>query len=612
MVGQTVGKYRIQDRVGRGGMGTVYRAIDETLHREVAIKVLNTELNDPGVARRFRSEAVTVARLNHPGIAMVYELVQHEGQWLMVMEFVQGETLENYLARKGILPVEDAASICMRVLDALAHAHGVGVIHRDLKPANIMVTGSGAVKITDFGIARVVGTEHLTSAGFMIGTPAYMAPEQVLGQEIDARADLYSMGVVLFHLTTGKLPFKGDTPMQIAQSRLHDQPTPVRSVRQELPAWLGQVLDIALSRAADRRYQTAPLFKDALQRGLENRVPQAAVPSADVPSDFLATAAPNSLPIPAPAPAVARSASPPASPRPSAEPTMIASTADTTKVDRPAPSKALFAALALVVVVLLAGAGWWMMRSRAPEAVPPADLATQPESSPGSEPSGQDAPVVSEPLAPLTTETVPAAPTREGAASGAPSPDAPVPSAPGVPAIATPGSAAAAPPPGATGSRANTTPGSTSASPATGTAGARGRGRANAAAEPHTAFQNLRVLVVKGRNSQEQDSVLHFYGGNISIVVDKGTTTLAAIPYKDLRAATYVRAKDPKWNATLAAPPANLDVPGGIFRSARHWLVLQSAQTFIIVRLNDSDFQGILDTVNARTGVKVEQPASGG
>ena len=270
MIGQNIGKYRVLDRIGRGGMGTVYRAIDETLHRDVAIKVLNTELNDPSVARRFRAEAVTVARLNHPGIATVYELFQHEGQWLMVMEFVRGETLEALVTRKGSLPHPEAVDLCMQALAALAHAHSLGVVHRDLKPANIMFTESGTVKVMDFGIARVVGTEHLTSAGFMMGTPAYMAPEQVLGEDIDARADLYAMGVVLYHLLTGKLPFKGHTPFEMAQSRLRDQPTPVRSVRAELPPWLETVLAMAIHREPQRRFQSAPTFREALRRGLAN------------------------------------------------------------------------------------------------------------------------------------------------------------------------------------------------------------------------------------------------------------------------------------------------------------------------------------------------------
>src|SRR4249920_2012669 len=200
MVGQNIGKYRVLDRVGRGGMGTVYRAVDEILHREVAIKVLNSELNDPEIAKRFRAEAVTVARLSHPGIATIYELFQHDGQWLMVMEFVRGETLENMVARMGALSAQRSAELAMQALAALAHAHSMGVVHRDLKPANLMITENGAVKVMDFGIARVSGSEHLTNAGFMMGTPAYMAPEQVMGAEVDLRADLYAMGVVFYRL----------------------------------------------------------------------------------------------------------------------------------------------------------------------------------------------------------------------------------------------------------------------------------------------------------------------------------------------------------------------------------------------------------------------------
>src|SRR4030095_1883566 len=141
----------------------------------------------------------------------IYELFEHDGQWLMVMEFVRGETLENMVARMGALSAQRAAEFCMQSLAALAHAHSMGVVHRDLKPANLMVTENGSLKVMHFGIARVSGGEHLTNAGFMMGTPAYMAPEQVRGGDIDARADLYSMGVVFYRLTTAKLPFKGDT-----------------------------------------------------------------------------------------------------------------------------------------------------------------------------------------------------------------------------------------------------------------------------------------------------------------------------------------------------------------------------------------------------------------
>ncbi len=288
MVGSTIGKYHVLDRIGRGGMGTVYRAVDETLHREVAIKVLNAELNDPEVARRFHAEAVTVARLSHPGIATIFELFQHDGQWMMVMEFVRGETLEHYVERMGALSPQRAAELCMQTLTALAHAHSMGVIHRDLKLANLMITESGAVKIMDFGIARVSGSEHLTSAGFMMGTPAYMAPEQVLGQEIDARADLYALGVVFYRLTTAKLPFKGDTPFAMAQSQVNDPPTPLGMVRSDLPAWADQIVARALAKSPLDRFQSAVEFYESFARCLAG-LPMVTAYGAAAPTEMLHT-----------------------------------------------------------------------------------------------------------------------------------------------------------------------------------------------------------------------------------------------------------------------------------------------------------------------------------
>ena len=195
MVGQTVGKYRIVSRLGRGGMGTVYKAVDETLDREVAIKVPQRRISaTPSSCKRFRAEAITLARLNHPNIATLYELAQHDDDLLMVMEFVRGETFDRVSERFGPLPFDRAAHAVLAGARRAGARARAGVVHRDLKPANLMVTDSGLVKVMDFGIARVAGTEHLTSDGYMMGTPAYMAPEQVMGDEIDGRADLYADG----------------------------------------------------------------------------------------------------------------------------------------------------------------------------------------------------------------------------------------------------------------------------------------------------------------------------------------------------------------------------------------------------------------------------------
>ena len=314
MVGQTVGKYRVVSRLGRGGMGTVYKAVDETLDRDVAIKSLNADLGDPDLLKRFRAEAITLARLNHPNIATLYELTEYEGQLLMVMEFVRGETLDRLSQREGPMPIGRAAQFCVQVLDALEHAHGVGIVHRDLKPANLMLTESGLVKVMDFGLARMVGSEHLTTAGYMVGTPAYMSPEQVLGREIDGRADIYAMGVVLFRLLTAQLPFKADSGIAMVHRQLNDLPTPVRQIRSELPEAVESVIARALAKSADDRYQTADEFRRALTQldpGLASTGISRISVVAPAPPDPAATLA---TPAPPPVSAPMTTSVPPSSP----------------------------------------------------------------------------------------------------------------------------------------------------------------------------------------------------------------------------------------------------------------------------------------------------------
>ncbi len=613
MIGQNIGKYRVLDRIGRGGMGTVYRAVDETLHREVAIKVLNAELNDPSVARRFRAEAVTVARLNHPGIATVYELFQHEGQWLMVMEFVRGETLEALVTRKGSLPHTEAVDLCMQALAALAHAHSLGVVHRDLKPANIMFTESGAVKVMDFGIARVVGTEHLTSAGFMMGTPAYMAPEQVLGGDIDARADIYAIGVVLYHLLTGQLPFRGNTPFEMAQSRLRDQPTPVRTVRAELPEWLGTILQISLNREPAQRFQSAATFRESLRRGLAN-LPLETDQSPVVPPELVATAAPSSLPV-----ATSSMASPPLGtapirgdlpkppPSPATDPSTLKTPLPVVPVAAMASNSRAWTKVALVAgVIIVAGIlAWTTLRSPArpsdetPSPPPAPTLAAQPL--PASDPT----PTVS--AEPAPSESAPAAPVAASLnekPAGTPPAGPEASMSPGASRAMSPVTQPTSTSTSSTGPRAGTAPANALAR---GSASSRGRG-----AEPEAAidFKDSRLLVVVGNRAEEQPGVLNFAEGRVAVVSEKNGATLVSIPYTDVTYAVYTRAKDPKWSPVLAAPPATVDLPGGLFSPARHWLALQSRASFLIVRLSDGNWRQVLEAVKARTGLEVQLSGS--
>src|SRR4029077_17944867 len=280
MVGQTIGKYRVVEQIGRGGMGTVYKAIDETLDRRVALKLLNADLIDQDAVERFRREAMMLAKLNHGRIGAIHELTRGEGHdLLMVMEYLEGETFEKLIER-GPMPVPRAVSLCSQVLDALEYAHGAGVIHRDLKPANLMLSPSGEVKVMDFGIARVQGSEHLTTNGYMVGTPAYMAPEQVRGEEVDPRMDLYSIAVVLYRMLTHHLPFHGDTAIAMIHSQLNNPPTPPQQFRADLPEWLVGVLDRGLAKKPADRFQTAREFRTALEKGLTGKMPVVKPPAS--------------------------------------------------------------------------------------------------------------------------------------------------------------------------------------------------------------------------------------------------------------------------------------------------------------------------------------------
>ena len=265
MTGTTVGKYRILAPIGRGAMGVVYRALDQSLGRDVAIKALMRDRAETSAMKRFRAEATTLARLSHPGIATIHELIESKSDLLMVMELVRGESLERLCDRMGPIPAEQAAHIVDQVLAALHNAHQAGVVHRDIKPANIMVTEAGGVKIMDFGIARVLGHERMTIDGSMMGTPAYMPPEQVLGHQVDARSDLYSVGAVLYRLLAGALPFAADDTIAVLQKQVSEQPTPLQRHVEALPDWCEPVVQRALAKAPDDRFQSAEAFRAALE-----------------------------------------------------------------------------------------------------------------------------------------------------------------------------------------------------------------------------------------------------------------------------------------------------------------------------------------------------------
>jgi serine/threonine-protein kinase len=268
MIGETFGNYRITRKIGEGGMGEVYRGVDLMLEREVAIKLLRPELaRQPQVVERFRGEAVTLAKLNHPHIATLYSFLRHDERHLMVMEFVSGLTVAEIIGRQGAMPCEQALPLLAQALDGLGHAHCSGIIHRDLKPSNLMVSETGAVKLMDFGIARVLGAARMTREGRLIGTIEYMSPEQIRGLESDARSDIYSLGIVFYEMLSGRAPFQSNSDYELMRSQIEVPPPPPREFAPGIPEGVERVILQALAKEPAERFQSAGEFRDALING---------------------------------------------------------------------------------------------------------------------------------------------------------------------------------------------------------------------------------------------------------------------------------------------------------------------------------------------------------
>ena len=264
------GRYRLEEKIGSGGMSTVYLARDQTLERAVAVKVLHQEISDqPDQIERFRREARAVAQLSHPNVVAVIDAGEDGGYPYIVLEYVPGETLKQRIERLGRLPLDEAAAYAIEVGRGLAAAHVRKLVHRDVKPQNVLIDTEGRAKVTDFGIARSLEADGLTKTGRVLGTTDYVSPEQAMGHNVDERSDIYSLGVLLYEMLTGEVPFRAETVVGVAMKHVNEQIPDVQTLRPEVSSALAAVIDRATTKDPQRRYSEMAAMLADLEAALE-------------------------------------------------------------------------------------------------------------------------------------------------------------------------------------------------------------------------------------------------------------------------------------------------------------------------------------------------------
>ena len=266
---QLNGRYRLDAQIGSGGMSTVYRALDQTLERRVAVKLMHREIaSDSDQLERFRREARSVAQLSHPHIVGVIDAGEDEGRPYIVFEYVDGETLKERIRRLGRLPMDEAIAYAIEIARALGCAHSHHIVHRDVKPQNVLIDDEGSAKVTDFGIARTLDQEGLTADGRVLGTTDYVSPEQALGHDVNGQSDIYSLGVVLFEMLTGDVPFHGENQVSVAMKHVREDLPDLQARRPEASATLASVLDRMTDKDLGRRYPDVPTLIADLEEAL--------------------------------------------------------------------------------------------------------------------------------------------------------------------------------------------------------------------------------------------------------------------------------------------------------------------------------------------------------
>jgi serine/threonine-protein kinase len=613
MVGTIVGTYRLEERIGDGGLGAVYRAVDGASGREAAFRVFAPEVSaDAMLADRLRALAPALKRLQHPNIAAFFELVTLGPDLAMFFEFVPGASLEKVRQPAGRLHTNVAVSCAVQVLRALEFAHATGVLHHALRPGNVMVTRQGTVKVLDFGIGHAFGANRKTREDRLLAVLAYLAPEQIQNQPGDARSDIYAVGVLLYEMLTGRLPFDHKTEFALRQAHLAEPPVAPRLLVPGLPEWLDQAVLRALAKNQASRYQNATEFRAVLEAalGLSTSREAAIVRQRDGASLETFAAAP---PIPAPLPSGAPTtvavggggvttgrsaglagadaaetvlAAGAVGAAPDAASSRVAPTASAPG-SRAARRGPMFLIASAVAAIGLAAAGLYYAASRHP--APPAGAAPAGEAAASVPAEARPpAPAADAAAAPVTPPAAPplasAAAPATAAAPAKPSMQAPAGTAPSPARPAKPKPAPAkqplAPPP------AGTPAASVSAPPAA-AAAAPAPPPAPAEKVPDVSYRKVKLVTQAGASERTADVVLLFSDDRLSVTPAGGGAALRTLRYAEITGASYSKAQRKRL---------------GFISSSRHLLEIETAAEPLMLRLDKDNVEPILAALEARAG----------
>jgi serine/threonine-protein kinase len=619
MTGTIVGTYRLEELLGDGGLGGVYRAVDGASGKEAAFRLFTRNVSADGMlADRLRAMAPALKRLQHPNIAAFYELMAVGPDLALFLEFVPGATLDKVRQPAGRLDTNVSVSCAVQVLRGLEAAHGAGVLHHALRPSNVMVTRQGTVKVLDFGIGHAFGANRKTREDRLLAVLAYLAPEQIQNQPGDARSDIYAVGVLLYELLTGRLPFDHPTEFALRQAHLSEPPAPPRTIVPALPEWLEQSVLRALAKNPASRYQNATEFRAVLEAalGLSTSREAAIVRQRDGAYAETFAAAPPLPPPPSPnaaADAVASTAATVAAPGAAARPgeRPVSDAAETvvsgavasaapagtaagraTVTSAPVAAKAGTKHLGLIVagvLALVAVAAAAYVLTRGPAAPAPGDeMAAAGQVPLEPPPADAAAPQTGTPepsLPPPPTATVPAA---------AAPPSAPPTQAP----AAAPAASKKAQPKSAAGPKAETAvPGPPTAvppAPAAVPAAAPPAPPAAPRAErlPDTTYRKVKLVTQSGSSEKSTDVVLLFSDVRLSVTPAGGGAALRTLGYAEITATSYSKAQKKRL---------------GFIKSAQHLLEIETGGEPLLLRLDKDNFEQILSALEVRSGKVVSR-----